>query len=597
MVFHKNVCWIIKPKVVVMSPKTSHIEMYHSAKSYSLSCRDLDDGPAAILPPLPDQIKSKLSYYQSGANEPVVMSAHEAFEFLINSTGHDAAHYSALLTKMQKFEVTYPNQFLREDNDEYSTGSLFAPKGAAADMLLQTAARISHNLLESESGKSKEERLFNSDALPVYIESYMQSVLSGPFAAVVGLDEYKPVLSLNDMSYTGIQLFRAFSGIYCDATPVFNLSRTDMMAFAAEHEIGHRETAKLLEDGISNQFIPGIEMDINANAMATQNLSECAADAYAVLSYMRRTGSDEFPRQFATMRALSLFTNQYKHFETGFTLAFGGSRRRAEVEHYTAPVIDATIERARALQLDDTLSRLSDMDIAQMAVNIAREMRPAAETLNQLSTFATTMIFNALRYYQNSWIPESKESISPVVVKATLDHMREKGGYKPRGGSAIEFFRRATESNNDCANLFSSNNIVISPELIEIFDRYDQALSHLQETGLSIYDMDTQVKLYDDLLNTLAQPANQTPNLTLAREFNDATASHGKCRALNGHYFQLIGVRMLFKDDGDKMSNIAYDIDTGYMQSMKKRGAPFEAALMRSLYPQKQPPAFQNFQP
>lgn len=543
-------------------------EKYRSLESLEYAIVQNTDG---FTHALPENLVKKLAYYAAAAEDPMNgLDATEAVKDLIKSEGKNPADYQDLLSALQEYDVVYPNMFLTESIDKDYLQTEFKPKGPAAARISKLAAETLTALTESRLKiHDPEETGLDPEKLKDYIYEYMQSALAGPFASIVDLGERKPLLVLNDMSYTAAQTFRAFSGVYCDMTPIPHLSKADFLAFSVFHEIGHKRTEEIIADGTANTYIPGIELDINPDAMAHKNLVESIADAFATLKHIQRTGSAALPQQVAIMRALSPFSNTFQRFETGFSLFVGGSSRQRSIsEYYTTPVIDQTIQQALDLYEQNTLQNMSDAELTKIAIEVAKAHKPSAATLNLLSTFATSLTFNAIRYYPDSSIPLYKNSLSPAIVVHCLKEMEKHGRFKPKGGNSLEaIFYKAADPGQKTDSLFHADGIEISSELKTIFQRYYRAIEELNQTSIRPFTDEANQHLIEDITSTLNLVANQTPNMTLAREVNDSYASEGKYAGMDGHLFNLVGVRLMLENAGLSTSDASFDFSRTYIRA------------------------------
>ena len=491
---------------------------------------------------VPEPVKTKLQYYSKEPTSPMdSLTTTQAITNLIKSEGKDPDDYEALFAALKKYEVVYPNMFLTEDPTafNYCYRTDFKPKGVASHRLSQIAATMS--------------AAFQEQGLDLDVNKYLQSALVGPFASILDISDHKPILVLNDLSYTSAQLFRSFSGVFCDATPTLEISKADFLEYAVFHEIAHKKTEEIIQSGPNNEFLPSLELGVDKDSISHTNLVESIADAFAVLKHMQRSSSDKLPKQIATMRSLSIFAQEHKTFATNFSLNHGGSAsQRSEVEHYTTPSIDEAIRRAAPMLQDQSLQRMSDDALIKMAINIAREMKPSAKTLEELSALATSVTLNAHRYYRDDYIPTSKNSISPSVVEFVLDAIEKSGKFKPLG-----FYAAGGRITGASTSAFHAQSIAIDPTMKEIFTRYREATKYLDSTGLQPFTEEAINNNLRDVAKTIRLVANQTPHMTLGREMNDSMASRGKYHALGtNHVYTLPGVDQLLKQTGTEQEVI-----------------------------------------
>lgn len=112
-----------------------------------------------------------------------------------------------------------------------------------------------------------------------------------------------------------------------------------------DHEIGHRVTREGLGENVP------------------QNLSECAADAYAALRYAQRFDDVSKLSEFADMRAIELVF------------------RADDGDHFTSPVLDAIAAKTFSRGV---LKSLSPDDTAEVALALARAKSVGVEKLVEL---------------------------------------------------------------------------------------------------------------------------------------------------------------------------------------------------------------------
>ena len=556
-------------------------ENYHSIKTLSFH---KDESATSVKFDIPARVKAKLKYYASNPDEPMQdLTVEDAIRGLIESEGKNPDDYSAMFAELKKYEVVYPNMFLTEDAkpDAYLYSSEFKPKGVAANRLSQLAGMVTNSIRESTKAIHDPEKTgLNPDKVAEHVDNYLKGALAGPFGAVLDIGEHKPILVLNDFSFTTAQLFRAFSGIYCDFTPTLKISKADFLEYTIFHEIGHKRTEEIMANGPSNTYVPGIEFEVDANSISHENLTENIADAFAVLKHIQRTGSDELPKQIATMRAMDTFSQTKKHFETKLSLFLGGGmRQRSDVGHYTTPSIDEAISRAMPMFKSGQLQKMSDQELTKLAINIGREMKPSAQTLDELCCFATSLTWNTYEYRSNSIMPQQKISISPAVVRLVLDEVEKYGSFQPVGAYAkLEgMLARYSPDPADAAQTsFHSNSVIITDEMKQVFARYREATEYLKSNGLKPFCKETTEHNLRDLTSTISLAANQTPNMTLAREMNDSMASEDKYASIgSGYRYTMIGVDQLIKQFKSTAKG-----DNEYLWAVEYRRAEQESPKM-----------------
>ena len=547
-----------------------------------------DRYPDTATPSIPKKIADKLKYYSNFQGEDVPLTnitARDAIVQLIESEGKSPDDYHDLFAQLKKFEVVYPNEFLSERTHSYHVSTEFKPRGNAKARVEAIAGQLVTAITESTNPLYHPENTgLTPDAVTEHAYRYLGESLRGPFAQIIDISDDKPLLVLNDMSYTAPQLFRAFSGIYCDFTPIPKLSKADFLAFSIYHEIGHKKSEDIIALGNSNDFLPGIELGIEPGSMSHKNLTESIADVYAALKHIQRTGSDALPRQIATMRTLAAFSSNYQAFETPFSLLAGSaSRRRVVSEYYTTPSLDTAIGQATALHSSGALQTMGDDELLKMAIHISREHKVDEKTLHELSALATTVNFNLSRYTPNPNIPHYKDSFSPSVVAFILDAAGKHGTFTPKGGDAIESILHS-DSNK---GLFQQKSIVISPEIQTIVARYKDACTALDKDGLKPFTQECNDYIMHDLHSTLGLVANQNPNMTLARECNDWLAGENKYTALNWHHFECNGTKRLLEATGADVHEHNFEVGSEYIRGKDRAEALWPVnAIVKSFHGQ-----------
>ena len=375
-----------------------------------------------------------------------------------------------------------------------------------------------------------------------------EAALVGPLPAILDVLDTKPIIVLMDFSLTPSQIFREFSGVFCDRTPIPSFKAFDFLEFAVHHEIGHKRTEDLLRNA-PNELLPGIQLGVDRNSISIRNLQEGIADAYGILMALRSGAPFEFAELVASMRTLGAFSKHYQSFDTEFSATVGGAlRKRVVSEYYTAPMIDEAILRAKRLAEAGALTSSSDEYLLGLAISIGREFKPSAETLTDLSVLATTLNFNNYLHANLAAIPDRKLSLSPLVVESCLKEVAAAGSFTPRGGNSLEAF--LFEGVKGTQSPFHRPSVPVTSELTEIFERYKQARKFLEQNGITPRTPESFEQMQREIEATIALPMNHTPNRTLRREFEDSLAADEKCDAPFSGRWSAAGVKSVLNRSG-----------------------------------------------
>ena len=485
---------------------------------------------------------AKLSYYARRlTGEATILPVARVLEDLFRREGRER-ECAGLIDALDSYEVVHPGMFLIEEVSGDQTRTLFAPRGEVLQRIDAMAAACVLSIRESPAEAYNPAIVgLDYEAVADRVYAYLRAVLVGPFSSIVDVGSGRPILVLNDMSYTTQQIFRAFSGVYCDDTPVPSFSKVDFLLFSVHHEIAHQMAESVVAQGARGEYIPGVDLGVDAKEIARRNEAESISDAYAALKHIQSTGSTAFPKLVAAMRTLCVFSQRFVDFETDFTLRFRARpRRRSEVEHYTAPAVDLAIERGASLYERGALQRMGDSELMSLAIDTARIAKLAPEALRDLLKFATTLTFNVVRRSFVQLVPKWKDSISPTIVEFVLNRVEAGGSYTPRGGSSLE----------DAVFRLDEGpvRVAVSRALRGVFQRYREALQHIRQAGIAPLSEESKRYFLDELKATLDLPGNQLPNTTLARALNDSMACEKKVRALTGTGFDCVGVRLLLEE-------------------------------------------------
>lgn len=493
---------------------------------------------------LPKSVIAKLRFYSSGGQQPVDITPGEVVLKMCEAEGRQPGDYAPMIANFAEYDVVYPNMFLSERRDGVHLLTEFTLKGAALRRTDSMAAAAARKV--TTSGRPIHKTV-NPEGATDYIYSHFQYGLMGPFPCIVDVSDQRPLLVLQDMSYTGVQLFRAFAGVYCDYTPVFNLSKLDFLEFSYFHETGHKKTEDLIASHRIAEYLPGIEIGVDKSAMSHKNLVETVADVFGVLKFIQRSGRTDFPEQLAVMRTLSTFSPKYQEFETAASIYYRRSgRKRVSSEYYTTPGVREAIATGRKMYQAGELQRLSEDDLVGLAVSISQRFRLSEQALEELSVLATTLNFNV-----HANLPQDiqcyKRGLSPEVVDFALQSVGRQGQFAPRGGDALEgFLYQGQES----ASVFHKESIPVSDEMRVVFDDYHRSVQYLNEHGIRPGTTEFYAMLSRELVSTIGLLPNQTPNMTVARELDDAFAGCGKYLAFEQvRRWRAVGLRCLITND------------------------------------------------
>lgn len=502
-------------------------ETYRSAKHLQQSLQIAQEG----TPEIPDRVRSKLEYYSHpDAGEPAQFSCAETVGQLADLEGRSNDLFVPLVTILNRYEAVHPGMFLVERFSEAGVRTEFNARGAAQVKF--------NNITESMlAAISQKQAVFNGGGIgdscgtdhANRVSECLKQILVGPLPSLIEPGNEKPILVLIDMSYTAAQLFRFFSGIYCDFTPLLPLSKVDFFAFAVNHERAHSLTENVTASNGNSSGLQALGFEGDHATISARNYLESVADVFGVLKHIQMTGSTVLPEQLAAMRALSVFSHSFCRFDTAFTLKMGGdSRLRCTTEYYTVPAIDQAIKTGEQLQASGQLQRLSDGELMRLATTIASEFKESKDALLALSACCDSLTFNAIRRNPPELFPVHKDSISPFVVSKMLDIIASRGNFIPQGGASLE--RRL----EDLSKGRPIARIPIDDDLNRIFNRYKAALSYVVENGIKPFSERGKKMILEDLLATISLPSNQTPNSSVAREINDQWAGRQKYTALSG---------------------------------------------------------------